>query len=405
MNVFSLSWRYLWSRPLASALNLLLLTLGLASMAFVLIAQDQIDHAFERDLAGIDVVVGAKGSPLQLILAGVFHMDVPPGNVPLAEVQALASHPQVAQVIPLSLGDSVTGFRIVGTNADYPAHYGAALAQGALWSAPMQAVLGAQVAQATGLPLGQRFTGSHGLGGGGHEHADMPYTVVGVLAPCACVLDRLVLTDTASVWNVHEGLAPGEFQSLSAEDREAIEAEREVTLALVRYNTPMAAISFPRYINATTKMQAAAPAMEITRLLGMVGVGTRVLQGMGAVLLLVAALSVFIALWSAVRERRADIAMLRLLGAPPVKVGALLLCEALWLALLASALGLLAAQGLSALVGWWWMADQGLAISGWHWPTALAGMPVAALGVALVAAAVPAVSAYRTDVLSLLQTR
>ena len=105
MNVRSLSWRYLWSRPLASALNLLLLTLGLASMAFVLIAKDQIDNAFERDLAGIDAVVGAKGSPLQLILAGVFHMDVPPGNVPLAEVQALASHPQVAQVIPLSLGD------------------------------------------------------------------------------------------------------------------------------------------------------------------------------------------------------------------------------------------------------------------------------------------------------------
>jgi putative ABC transport system permease protein len=405
MNVFSLSWRYLWSRPLATALNLLLLTLGLASMAFVLIAQDQIDHAFERDLAGIDVVVGAKGSPLQLILAGVFHLDVPPGNVPLAEVQALARHPQVAQVIPLSLGDSVQGFRIVGTTHEYPAHFGATLAQGALWSAPMQAVLGAQVVKATGLQLGQPFTGSHGLGGGGHEHADMPYTVVGVLAPCACVLDRLVLTDTTSVWNVHEGLAPGEFDSLSAEDREAIEAEREVTLALVRYNTPMAAISFPRVVNATTRMQAAAPAMEITRLLSMVGVGTRVLQGMGAVLLLVAALSVFIALWSAVRERRADIAMLRLLGAPPVKVGAMLLCEALWLALLASALGLLAAQGLTALLGGLWMADQGLAIGGWHWPAALAGVPLAALGVALAAAAVPAVSAYRVDVTSLLQTR
>jgi putative ABC transport system permease protein len=363
------------------------------------------DHAFERDLAGIDVVVGAKGSPLQLILAGVFHMDVPPGNVPLAEVQALATHPQVAQVIPLSLGDSVAGFRIVGTNADYPAHYGATLARGALWSAPMQAVLGAQVAQATGLGVGQVFAGSHGLGGGGHEHTGSPYNVTGILAPCACVLDRLVLTDTASVLNVHEGLAPGEFDSLSAEDREAIEADREVTLALVRYNTPMAAIGFPRFINATTRMQAAAPAMEITRLLGMVGVGTRVLQGMGAVLLLVAALSVFIALWSAVRERRADIAMLRLLGAPPWKVGALLLCEALWLALLASALGLLAAQGLTALLGWLWMADRGLAIGGWHWPLALVGVPVAALGVAFAAAAVPVVSAYRVDVISLLQSK
>jgi putative ABC transport system permease protein len=406
MNVPGLSWHYLWSRPLASALNLLLLTLGLASMAFVLIAKDQIDNAFERDLAGIDVVVGAKGSPMQLILAGVFHMDVPPGNVPLAEVQALASHPQVAQVIPLSLGDSVAGFRIVGTHIDYPAHYRATLAQGTLWSEPMQAVMGAQVVQSTGVQLGQTFTGTHGMGGGGgHEHADMPYTVVGLLAPCACVLDRLVLTDTASVWEVHEGLAPGEFESLSPEDREAIQAEREVTMALVRYNTPMAAIGFPRFINSTTKMQAAAPALEITRLLSMVGVGTRVLQGMGAVLLLVAALSVFIALWSAVRERRADIAMLRMLGAPPRKVGALLLCEALWLALLARALGLLAAQGLAALVGWWWMPEQGLTLSGWHWPTALAGVPLAAVGVALVAAAVPAVSAYRVDVTSLLQSR
>ena len=89
MNVFTLSWRYLWSRPLATVLNLLLLALGLASMAFVLIARDQVDRAFERDLAGIDLVVGAKGSPMQLILAGVFHLDVPPGNIALDDVQAL----------------------------------------------------------------------------------------------------------------------------------------------------------------------------------------------------------------------------------------------------------------------------------------------------------------------------
>ena len=84
MNIVTLSWRYLWSRPLASALNLLLMTLGLTSITFVLLASHQLERAFERDLAGIDVVVGAKGSPLQLILAGVFHIDVPPGNIPLA---------------------------------------------------------------------------------------------------------------------------------------------------------------------------------------------------------------------------------------------------------------------------------------------------------------------------------
>ncbi|MEZ5664552.1 MAG: FtsX-like permease family protein [Burkholderiaceae bacterium] len=404
MNLPGLSWRYLWSRPLGSALNLLLLTLGLTIVAFVLLAQDRLARAFERDLQGIDLVVGAKGSPLQLILAGVFHLDVPPGNVALGDVQALARHPQVAQVIPLSLGDSLLTFRIVGTSPDYVTLYGAALSQGSLWTGSMQAVLGAQVARATRLSVGQTFAGAHGLGGGGHLHEDTAYTVAGVLRPCGCVLDRLVLTDTASVWAVHEGLAPGEFESLPAGDRAAIEAERDVTLALVRYRTPLAAVSLPRLVNTTTKMQAAAPAVEITRLLSLLGVGAWVFQGVGAVLLVVAGLSVFIALWSAVRERRADIAMLRMLGAPPGRVGALLLLESLWLALLACSLALLLALGLGRMAGSLWQTGQGLIVDPWHWPSVLWSVPALSLGVALVAAALPAFSAYRVDVASLLSS-
>ena len=89
MNTVVLSWRYLWARPLAAGLNLLLMTLGLGSITFVLLASHQLDRAFERDLAGIDVVAGVKGSPMQLILAGVLHIDVPPGHIPLLDVQAL----------------------------------------------------------------------------------------------------------------------------------------------------------------------------------------------------------------------------------------------------------------------------------------------------------------------------
>ena len=407
MNVSGLSWRYLWSRPLATGLNLLLLALGLASMAFVLIARDQVDRAFERDLAGIDVVVGAKGSPLQLILAGVFHIDVPPGNIPLAEVQRLAQHPQVAKLIPLSLGDNLRGFRIVGTTPDYVSHYGARLARGALWSAPMQAVLGAQVATVTGLQTGQAFEGAHGLGVGGDSHGETPYSVSGVLAPCGCVLDRLVLTATESVWQVHDTMHAGDDmdEAERLELAEALAEDREVTLALITYNTPMAAVSFPRFINSTTSMQAAAPAMEITRLLSMVGVGTQVLRAMAAVLLVVAGLSVFIALWSAVRERRGDLAMLRMLGAPPARVATLLLCEALWLAALACVLGLLAAHGLAALLGTMLMDSQSLAINGWQWVPAEAWVPVLAFGVAVAAALVPVVSAYRVDVSQLLNER
>ena len=402
-----LSWRYLWSRPLAAVLNLLVLTLGLAAITLVLLVATQLDKAFERDLAGIDLVVGAKGSPLQLILAGVFHIDVPAGNIPLQEVQALQKNPLVAQVIPLSLGDSYQGFRIVGTTPDYVAHYEATLAEGALWQQPMDAVLGASVARGivkashADAPLvGATFIGSHGLGGsggGGHAHGDHPYRVSGVLAPCGCVLDRLILTSTESVWMVHETAT-----ATDAEDLEILKQEREVTVALVRYRTPMAAITLPRQINADTALQAAAPAIEVTRLLRLLGVGADVLRAFGGVLLAVAALSVFIALWNAVRERRADLAMLRMLGAPPGRVAGLVLCEALWLAALASALGLLLGHALAHGLGWALQAQGLLPVTGWIWLPAEAGVPLLAAGVAALAALLPAVQAYRTDVADLL---
>ncbi|MDR6215638.1 FtsX-like permease family protein [Paracidovorax wautersii] len=407
VSIAALSWRYLWSRPLAAALNLLLLTLGLAAITLVLQVSTQIDQAFERDVQGIDLVVGAKGSPLQLILAGVFHIDVPPGNIALADFEALRSNPQVAQAIPLSLGDSFAGYRIVGTTPEYPAHYQATMAEGAMWQAPMQAVLGATVARAMaqgspsaapGGPLvGRQFVGSHGLAGGGHAHGDHPYTVSGVLAPCGCVIDRLVLTSTESVWQVHETA-----QADDPEDLAVLREEREVTLALVRYRTPLAAVTLPRTINANTPMQAAAPAIEITRLVRLLGVGADVLRALGGVLLGVAALSVFIALWNAVRERRADLAMLRMLGAPPARVGSLLLCEALWLALLASLLGLAGGHALTALVGQLLQAQNAMPVSGAVWLPQEWAVPALAAGVAAVAALVPAVQAYRVDVAQLL---
>jgi putative ABC transport system permease protein len=400
MKTLLLAWRYLWSRPLGAALNLLLLSLGLASITFLLLVGHQLNRAFERDLAGIDLVVGAKGSPMQLILSGVLHIDVPPGNVPLKAVQALQNHPSVASLIPLSLGDNLGGFRIVGTSPDYIAHYRATLAQGRVWTAPLQVVLGATAARQLGLPLGSRFAGSHGLGGGGHAHGDSAYTVVGILAPNGSVLDRLVLTDTASVWKVHEDHMAGDD-----EDRAALADEREVTMALIRYKSPLAAVSFPRFVNSQTEMQAAAPALEITRLLRMLGLGTNVLQAFAGVLLLTAGLSVFIALLSAVRERQADLALLRMLGAPPSRVAALLLTEALWLGVLAAGLGLVGGQGLAAGLGWLLQLDHSLLVGGPVWPTELWLVPGLALLVSLGAALLPALGAYRVSVLALLQAR
>ena len=400
MKTIALSWRYLWSRPLGAALNVLLLSLGLASITFLLLVSFQLDKAFEKDLAGIDVVVGAKGSPMQLILCGVFHIDVPPGNIPLKALKALEKNPLIASVIPLSLGDNLRGFRIVGSSHDYLTHYAATLAHGRNWDAPMQVVVGSIVAKKLGLQVGNSFVGSHGLGAGGHLHGDNPYQVVGILQPSGTGLDRLIVTDTASVWKVHE-----DYSAVDAEDRKIMEDEREVTMALIHYKTPLAAMSFPRMVNTSTEMQAASPAVEISRLLNMLGIGTDVLRAFAGVLLLTAGLSVFIALWSAVRERRSDLALLRMLGAPPGKIAALLMGEALWLGVMSAALGVAGGQALTALIGGMLQLDNSLLIGGLVWPVELLWVPALACGVSLAAAILPAAGAYRVSVLELLQSR
>ena len=400
MKTLRWAWQFLWSRPLAAALNLLLLSLGLASITLVLLVNHQIQQAFARDLAGIDVVVGAKGSPLQLILSGVFQIDTPTGNVPLAEVQALQANPQVAKLIPISMGDSFKGYRIIGTTPDYLSHYAGVMASGAMWREPMQAVLGAKVARDTGLRVGDSFVGSHGLGGGGHAHGQTPYAVTGVLALSGSVMDRLILTATESVWRVHE-----KDTALDAADQKILEEEREVTLALIQYRSPLAAVTFPRFINTATNMQAASPALEVSRLLGLIGIGADVLRAFAGVLLLTAGVSVFIALWSAVRERCADLALLRMLGAAPRQLAALLWCEALWLALLATLLGLALGQGVSAMLAVALDVDKSISLAALNWPVALLSVPALALGVAVASALLPTWEAYRVSVLELLQSR
>jgi putative ABC transport system permease protein len=306
----------------------------------------------------------------------------------------------VARVIPISLGDNLRGFRIVGTSPAYLTLYQAELAQGQIWREPMQVVLGATAARQLGLKLGDSFVGSHGLGAGGHAHGDNAYQVTGILSASGGVLDRLILTDTASVWRVHE-----DATALDDEDRQILADEREVTMALIQYKSPLAALTFPRFVNTTTNLQAAAPALEITRLLNMLGIGTDVLRALAGVLLLTAGLSVFIALWHAVRERRGDLALLRMVGAPPWRIATLLLCEALWLGLLAAALGLALGQGLAAVLGWFLKLDNSMLLGGLVWPAQLGWVPVMALGVAGLAALVPALGAYRVSVLDLLQSR
>ena len=417
MNLALLAWRYLWSRPLLALLNLALLALGCAAIVVVTLVSEQLEQQTQRNLAGIDLVVGAKGSPLQLILAGVFHIDSPTGNIPLATQALLAANPLVASVVPLSLGDSVKGFRIVGTSLDYLALYATQMAAGRVWQAPMEALLGADAAAAVGVAIGGRFAGGHGLGRAGDAHEETPYTVVGTLRRCDCVLDRLVLTATESVWQVHEhgdetptgagaGAAhdtPRARHESEPADAGPRHADRELTLLLVRYRSPLAAASLPRWVNAQPGLQAAAPALESARLFRLLGAGLDLMRGFGLLLVLMATLSLWVALTHAVREREADLAMLRMLGAPPRRVAALLIFEALWLALIGVFVGLLLGHGLTHLLGLALQAERSLAVTGLWWSDRHAALVAGAVLLALLAVAWPVRRVMRLDVTTLLQ--
>ncbi len=384
MNLASLSASYLRSRPLNTALSLILLALGVATIVLLMLVVGQLEERMHRDARGIDLVVGAKGSPMQLILAGIYHLDAPTGNIPLSSVELLSKNRMVKRAIPLALGDSWKSYRIVGAPHAYVEHYGAKLANGRLWEKPMEVVLGAEVAARTGVRVGGSFTGAHGVGGEGAEHEEA-YTVVGILEKTASVLDRLVLTPVESVWEVHH-------------EQGGKEAEREVTVVLVQYASPLAAALLPRQINSQSELQAASPAYETARLFSIIGVGVEALRAFAAVLFLAAGLSVFIALYTALEERRYDLAVMRTLGASPGKLFGLLMTEGLVLSVLGAAAGLAIGHALASVLGVWLETQQNTTLTGLEWRAEELWVVAVALGVGVAAALLPAWRAYRTDV-------
>lgn len=396
LNAFSLALKAIRHKPLTTSINLFLMAIGIAMMTFVLSASRQLEDSALRDVRGIDLVVGAKGSPLQLILSSVYHIDVPTGNIPLATQAQLQQNRLVKNVIPLALGDSYAGFRIVGTDASYINHYGGVLAQGKMFDTPLQAVFGAQAAAKTGVSVGAEFTGSHGLATGGEPHGDAPFNVVGILKPTGTVLDRLVLTPVESVWRIHE-IEHG-IDVNDAQEKKAMDEERELTALLVQYASPLAAAMLPRFVNSQSGLQAAQPAFESAKLFRMLGVAVDILRGIALIMLVSATLSMFAALYNALEDRKTDLAILRALGASPSKLLLLLLTEGLLLAAAGAMLGWIAGHAALGMVGSLLVDGQNPGLSGWIIAPEEAWLVLVAVGVGVSAALIPALRAYRTDI-------
>lgn len=408
MSLLKLVWNYLKARPLNTAINIILLSLGIAVITLLLLFNKQLEQKISDNTKGIDLVIGAKGSPLQLILCNIFHIDFPTGNIKLYEAERVSRSRLVKRAIPLALGDNYKSYRIVGTTKMYLELYKPELGSGDWWEKNLEVTVGSKVAQLTGLKTGDRFASAHGMAAEGHEHNDHKYIVKGIMKPTGSVIDNIILTNVESIWEMHtEG---------SGDDRKHVEvpingmksklvpsvlmtdSTKEITSVLIQYRSPLGAIQLPRIVNGQSSLQAASPAFETARLFTIMGIGVDILMGFAYVLIVIAGLSIFIALYNSLKERRYDMAIMRSMGATRSTLFLSILTEGLTLTFLGSFVGLVMAHGvltiLSALVEETQKAGiSGIIFYAQEW-IILGG----SLFLGLICSVIPAIQAYRTDI-------
>ena len=372
--LYSLKYRFL-----NSFLSIMLTAFGVSIALLISQFGNHIQNRINLDGQGIDIVVGAKGSPLQLILSSVYHIDIPTGNIAYSQAKKIMSNPQIEESIPLALGDNWRGFRIVGTTTNYIRHYDMSLSTGRYWDQNFEVVVGSSV----NLDIGDEFMGVHGLLEDGSSHEEHKYNVVGILKPSGTVIDRLILTSLNSVLDIH-GLhkVDNSFEKNhehqhdhehhkeehhdvhehdhdkekhksedenhhkhSKNDKETYKTNElgssEITALLIKTKSPIANINLPRSINRESSLQAANPALEINRLISLFGIGSKSFAILSLILILIASLNIFSGLASNLENRMGDLAVLRAVGFSKKRIFKIIVLEGILVVLIGILLGIL----------------------------------------------------------------
>jgi len=413
MNIASLALTAIRHKPLHSALNISAIALGMAMLTCIFLISTGIQDGLKRSSGGIDVVAGAKGSPLQLILSSVYHSDVPIGNIDISEFEKIRRNPLVRQAIPIAIGDNFKGWRVVGTTPDYLELYKVKPVEGRLFKESFEVVAG----HATAMKIGEEFAARHGFDINSDDaHDAYLYKVVGILPQTGTVLDKLLMTHYQSVQQLHahpEGEGhTHDHQHDEKENPEEQAAElaaelamgHQITAVLIQARNGAALMNLPRLINKSEHIQAANPSYELTRLSKSFGVGQNVLNALGLSILILSILILFASLASSLAERRHDMAVLRVLGASPFKLFSTLMIEGVIISGLGTLIGIvtghLLAYGLTGILGSFegiLVKESFLSLQKWDMILFFIGC-----GAGLCAAFPASISAAKTDISKLL---
>ncbi|MDB4093597.1 FtsX-like permease family protein [Flavobacteriaceae bacterium] len=340
MNIFKLSIKNIFNKPLSSFISLSLLILGIGIISLLLQLNTLIKDQMDNNLRGIDMVVGAKGSPLQLILSSVYHIDSPTGNISLEDAENISKNRMVGSSIKILYGDNHKGFRIVGAEKKFIELYKGVIKEGKEWNSPYEVLVGSKVYEKLKINLGDNLVSSHGLRETGQSHDEGTFKVVGLLEPSNSVIDQLIITSPESVWDIHDTHNHKNDDEHDHENEHAHD-DREITAMLIKFKSPMNIIQFPRQINENTNLQAAVPSYEISRLFKLFGFGIETLSYLAYLIIIVSGFSLFINLFNSMRERKYEMALIRTLGASRFQLSTMIIFESLVLTISGFVLGLL----------------------------------------------------------------
>jgi putative ABC transport system permease protein len=343
-----------------------------------------IRQSFSQSVSGVDLIVGARSSPVQLMLFTVFHIGSVPQSMSMDSVQKLAQHRSVSWVVPLSLGDSHRGFPVLGTTPAFFQHFAygdkqpLVLQQGAAFADTLdglyEAVIGAEVARQMGYGLGQSITLGHGLHDHDHdhkgeqadEHADKPFKVVGILAPTGTPVDRSVQVSLKALEAIHLDWVAGTPMpggQIPADQARKFNLEpEEVTAALVGLKSRAAVFNVQRFVNFYEEeaLMGVMPGVALGELWSVLGLGENALLAVSALVALVSVVSLMAVVLAGLNERRRELAVLRAVGAAPRHVLGLLMLEGIWVTCAGVLLGVLLAHAGMALATPWLQQSMGI---------------------------------------------
>jgi len=387
MTILTVALKYLRGRLVATTLTAVSIALGVSLVVASVLLARGIKDGFIAGATDYNLVVGAKGSPTQLVLGVVFRMDLATPNIEDTIYQSLHQDPRVETAVPIGVGDAFRGFRYVATNSAYFAAFPwrrktFALAAGKFFaddppSEPAyEAVLGAEAARSTGLQIGDRFYE-------GEEMAEYPLTVVGILRPTHSADDRAIFFSLPSYWGMNE-VARGM-------------AVKPLTAVLIRPKRMSDLPSLNRELNISADTQAVLPSAVLLTIFNMMAVAENVLKMILAIVGIIVLLYVFVAMYSATMERRREIATMRALGARRATVFGIILAESAGLATVGGVVGLLAGHAIAYLAGLV-LGQSGLVTNPFLFNPFEPVVLVSVILLGTLAGLLPAVLAYRTEV-------